>query len=202
MKTDIFVNRSVIDSKESLKKQFDISKPFRHVLVKDFLNEPRARKIVQALKKEKFEEKEADLFHLYQTKDLESTNNKVLKEVYSLFSSSEFLEIIKEITGIKATKIDMAGSLYKDTNYLLCHDDQLSGRKIAYILYLSEDFKEREGGSLVFFNSKDKKPTSIAKKYPPLWNSLMLFEVSPISYHEVEENISNKDRYALGGWFH
>ncbi|MBX4196451.1 2OG-Fe(II) oxygenase [Candidatus Pacearchaeota archaeon] len=198
----IFVNRSVAGMASTLKDRFDAAKPFRHVVIRDLLNEDMARKVLQALKSERFEEKESDLFHLHQTKDLQSTRNKTLQELHSLFSSKDFLGLIQEITGIKTKKIDMAGSLYKDTNYLLCHDDQLSGRKIAYIFYLSESFEEKDGGCLVLFNSKQGKPTTISQKHLPLWNSLMIFEVSARSYHEVEENVSTKDRYAIGGWFH
>ena len=40
-------------------------------------------------------------------------------------------------------------------DYLLCHDDQLEGRRFAYILYLTPDWEESDGGSLQLFNSKE-----------------------------------------------
>ena len=64
----------------------------------------------------------------------------------------------------------MAGTLYVDTDYLLCHDDQLEGRKIAYLFYLS-DMKETDGGSLNLFASKNRVPTTIERKIIPKFNT-------------------------------
>ena len=91
--------------------------------------------------------------------------------------------------------------MYSDTCYLLCHDDDLEGRKIAFTLYLS-NLTQPEGGSLCLFSSKNKFPERIIKKLEPKLNSLVIFEVSKTSFHEVEEVIAKKQRIALGGWLH
>ena len=96
----------------------------------------------------------------------------------------------------------MAGTLYESGDYLLCHDDELEGRKIAYVFYLSENFKEGDSGNFTLFDSKMGKPFRAVKKYVPLFNRLLIFEVSRKSFHEVEENLSDKKRYAIGGWLH
>ncbi|MEK6818670.1 MAG: 2OG-Fe(II) oxygenase family protein, partial [Nanoarchaeota archaeon] len=150
-----------------------------------------------------FEEKEADLFHFHQTNDFINLREGKLKDFYEYFKGKEVKKLIEEITGIKLkAKIDMAGSLYKDTNFLLCHDDELSGRKIAFLIYLPKNFEEKDGGSFVLFDSKNEKPLNKTIKYLPKWNSFLMFEVSKISFHEVEEVIGKKERYAIGGWFH
>jgi Rps23 Pro-64 3,4-dihydroxylase Tpa1-like proline 4-hydroxylase len=42
--------------------------------------------------------------------------------------------------------IDMSCARYIDGSTLLCHDDELEGRRIAYILYLvPKDWKEEDG---------------------------------------------------------
>ena len=189
--------------KEFRKKFFD-GKPFEHLLLRDFLEEKRAKKVLEALKKEKFEHKECDLFSLSQTNDLKYSKNKVLQEFYRLMVSKEFAKWIEEITGISLNreKIDMSGSLYEECDYLLCHDDQLEGRKIAFIYYLSSDFSEKEGGAFVMFDCENGQAGGIAKRYSPRLNSFLIFIVSDKSFHEVEENMSNKDRYAIGGWLH
>ena len=96
----------------------------------------------------------------------------------------------------------MAGTLYESGDFLLCHDDKLEGRKIAYVFYLTENFKEKDGGSFVLFNSANGKPGEVAQKHLPLFNHLLLFSVSRKSFHEVEENLSDKKRYAIGGWLY
>lgn len=35
---------------------------------------------------------------------------------------------------------------------LLCHDDELEGRRIAYIYYLVDDWTEADGGALDLFS--------------------------------------------------
>lgn len=187
-----------------LREFFEKGEPYKHVLVKEFLSEDFAQKVFSALKEEKFEHKECDLFSLSQTEDFKFVKNKVLKKFYEFFRSRKFVEWIEKISRIKLKigTIDMAGSLYGDCDYLLCHDDQLEGRKIAFIYYLNKDFQEGDGGSFVMWEKDRKGNWNIAEKYSPLWNSFLMFEVSEKSFHEVEENFSNKERYAIGGWFH
>lgn len=44
------------------------------------------------------------------------------------------------------------------TDYLLCHDDQLENRKIAFILYLTEsDWSNEDGGQLELFKCSSCK---------------------------------------------
>ena len=38
-------------------------------------------------------------------------------------------------------------------DHLLCHDDELDSRRIAFIIYMSEEWKEDYGGSLDLFDS-------------------------------------------------
>ena len=44
--------------------------------------------------------------------------------------------------------------LHSDT--LLCHDDELEGRRIAYIYYLVDNWKEADGGALDLFSVEGK----------------------------------------------
>ena len=34
-------------------------------------------------------------------------------------------------------------------DYLLCHDDQLEGRRVAFIFYLVQDWTAQDGGELI-----------------------------------------------------
>jgi len=99
----------------------------------------------------------------------------------------------------------MAGLRFGQTDHLLCHDDELEGRRIAYIVYLvPEDWEEADGGTLDLFAVDDKlQPTRVVKRLVPAWNSFSFFEVSPVSYHQVAEVISaDKTRVSISGWFH
>src|SRR3989344_6752066 len=108
--------------------------------------------------------KQADLFQFSQTNDLVGTKNKILSAFRSILCSPDFLKALSVISGIelKPNTIDIAGTLYQDTDFLLCHDDQLEGRAIAFLYYLS-DLDPMEGGRLLLYNSKNKKPSAVVK---------------------------------------
>lgn len=185
-------------------RSFTSARPFPHVVLHDFLIESQAEQLLAALKKEEFFHKESDLFSLSQTADLASSDNPVICSFYSLVQSSDFAAFMQRLSGlsVKPGVLDFAGSLYESGDYLLCHDDQVEDRKIAYILYLSKGFEKKDGAEFILFNNKEGIPQDVAASYPPVWNSLLFFEVSPISFHMVGENCSSKKRYAIGGWLH
>ena len=70
---------------------------------------------------------------------------------------------------------------------LLCHDDELEGRRVAYILYLvDEDWNSEDGGGLDLFNvDSNGQPDKITATVQPEWNSLAFFAVTPTSFHQV-----------------
>ena len=66
------------------------------------------------------------------------------------------------VTGIKLTDtVDMFAAKYERTDYLGCHDDELEGRRIAYIMYLvSPKWDEKDGGSLDLFDTDERGETA------------------------------------------
>jgi len=190
------------NERTKLKKEFLSAKPFHNLVLDGFFDSSKLKKVFQALLKEPFERKEADLFDLCQTQDLETSEDKALIEFRDYLRAKEFVSFIESITGLnlRAGKISIAGSLYEDGNYLLCHDDQLEGRKIAFMIYFS-DLNIRDGGSLDLFSSSKGKPKDIVKSIQPKFNRFAFFEVSKTSFHQVREVIG-KQRFAIGGWFY
>ncbi|XP_057566608.1 prolyl 3-hydroxylase OGFOD1 isoform X3 [Hippopotamus amphibius kiboko] len=87
---------------------------------------------------------------------------------------------------------------------LLCHDDELEGRRIAFILYLVPPWDRSLGGTLDLYNIDEHfQPKQIVKSLIPSWNTLVFFEVSPVSFHQVSEVLSEeKSRLSISGWFH
>lgn len=212
-----YLNKKIINS---LYSSFSSTQPFPNLELPKFFQEEKLLQVLQALGEETFILKEADLFQFSQTADLvgarktgffctegqtcpSCAKNSVLQEFRSFLSSLEFVSYLSTLTGItlQPQKIDLSGTIYQDTDYLLCHDDQLEGRKIAYIIYLS-DLLLKEGGGLVLYNSQKGIPTTKAKTIVPKFNTLAFFEVSPRSFHSVEEVVSDTQRIALTGWFY
>ena len=184
-----------------LKEEFIEAKPFPNLSIKNFLKDHKL--LFEAIKKEQFYKKDSDLFSFSQTNNLFYSKNPIMQSAVKLFSSQTFSSLISTISGIKLKPgaLDVFGSLYEKTGYLLCHDDRVEDRKIAFILYLST-LAEKDGGALALYSNKGKHPYQKISSYSPIENSLFIFQVSNISWHEVEEVISNKKRYAIGGWLH
>jgi phosphatidylinositol glycan class S len=178
-----------------LKKQFSSNKPFPHLVLGNFFS-PKIKTVAKQLLKERFYEQNSDLFQFEQTDDCRNAKQPAVKEFYKFFSSRGFIAFISQITGKNLKSIDMSGFIYDDTDYLLPHDDRLSGRKIAYVIQLGDNFKEADGGALQFFKGK-----KIVKSVPPRFNTLIIFEVSSKSLHQVQEVVS-KRRISFAGWFH
>ena len=184
-----------------LKEEFIEAKPFPNLSIKNFLKDHKL--LFEAIKKEQFYKKDSDLFSFSQTNNLFYSKNPIMQSAVKLFSSQTFSSLISTISGIKLKPgaLDVFGSLYEKTGYLLCHDDRVEDRKIAFILYLST-LAEKDGGALALYSNKRNHPYQKINSYPLIENSLFIFKVSKVSWHEVEEVIADKKRYAIGGWLH
>lgn len=198
-----WLNKKILVADKEHFKIFKDNKPFQHLEITNFFQAEKIADILEALTKEEFYEKNADLFSFKQTQDFITTKEKTLQEIRAMLTSTEFTKYMEAITGLqlKEETIDLHATLYEDTDYLLCHDDKLEGRAIAFIVYLS-DLEENDGGSLNLFAAREQKPTNVIKRIIPKINSFVFFHVTPTSFHEVSEMLVDKQRIALGGWFH
>ena len=84
------------------------------------------------------------------------TNEKLLivcAGVCRKMFQEEVSDWMQEVTGITLnSKVAMTCSRYDYTDVLLCHDDELDTRRIAFILYLVPPWKEEDGGALHLFD--------------------------------------------------
>jgi Rps23 Pro-64 3,4-dihydroxylase Tpa1-like proline 4-hydroxylase len=188
----------------AMNKEFASGRPFKHIFLREFLKENKANELAEALKGENFERKESDLFSFSQTYDLQDSDNDLILDFVEFLQCNEFSTFIEKIIGVplKEDALDLFGSLYEDTDHLLCHDDLLEDRKIAYLFYLGDDFLEKDGGALEMYSDKNGGPDMVEKKYSPIFNGFAMFAVSGKSWHSVGEVIGDKKRYAIGGWMH
>jgi len=196
-------------NQESLNEKGSIihSSPFKCCLVPNFISD---EDFLKGLEKEllqlKFFEKSNDLYKFHQSDDLKkSTKSHVTSLRHVLYN--DFRMWLQEISGFTdlTDQVDMSCAKYEHTDVLLCHDDELEGRRIAYIFYLvPPDWEESDGGTLDLFSTDEHgQPEQITRTLVPQWNSLAFFEVTPISFHQVSEVLSlNKTRLSISGWFH
>eukprot|EP00658_Telonema_sp_P-2_P007831 TRINITY_DN12919_c0_g1_i2.p1 TRINITY_DN12919_c0_g1~~TRINITY_DN12919_c0_g1_i2.p1 ORF type:complete len:533 (-),score=137.88 TRINITY_DN12919_c0_g1_i2:302-1900(-) len=197
---------------DAICQSFKSGAPFKHCQVRDFLEEGFVETLERELYKLKYMERDNDLYQFMQTKDdLRSCDAPAVKAVREVLYSQKVRSLLQKVTGIELNDtVDMSAAVYQAGSHLLCHDDELDGRRIAYILYLvPDDWTEAEGGVLDLYSSDDRGlPTSIAKTVVPMRNSLTFFEVSPTSWHQVREVTTTKRglgqgaRLSISGWFH
>ncbi|KAH9501493.1 Prolyl 3-hydroxylase ogfod1 [Dermatophagoides farinae] len=155
------------------------------------------------------ERRNNDLYSLKQSNDLKTY--PLLENIVTFFRIKVKL-LLEEITGLKLNNnVALTFSKYEQNDYLLCHDDQLEQRKIAFILYLvDEQWSATDGGQLELFATEpdaeghyDAQPTKITTKLTPKSNTLAFFEVNSKSFHQVGEILTNRSpRWSINGWFH
>ncbi|MBI1968894.1 2OG-Fe(II) oxygenase [Candidatus Woesearchaeota archaeon] len=196
----LWIRKQYLQKKQKLllKKRFQGARPFPHLVLSNFFVEEKLLPVLQAVRELPFFSKASDLFQFKQSADFSGMKEPVLQEFRDALRSSAFTSFLEEITGmkLKSGAIDLAASLYQDTDFLLCHDDQLEQRLLAFILYFST-LKRQEGGALCLYDTQEK----IAKKIMPRWNTFVIFRVSKKSLHAVEE-VVKAQRLAAGGWYH
>ena len=138
---------------------FLTSDPFSVCSVKNFLSSPEA---VDALESElgdlEFVEKSNDLYKFKQSaSDLaEARAGHPAVEAFHALMRTEAKNWLSDATGLHLEEgsIDMFCARYDYTDYLLCHDDRLEGRLIAYIFYLvPESWRAEDGGALDLFDA-------------------------------------------------
>ncbi|KAG7189146.1 hypothetical protein KM043_008714 [Ampulex compressa] len=182
-----------------------ISKPFRVCKLSNFLaNEEFMDDVKNELLDVKSRRNSIDLYQFEQTSDLANVDTKNLKLLYNTFQS-RLAEWMADNTKIELNrKISMSSSCYSDTDYLLCHDDNMGDRRIAFVLYLSKNWTAEDGGALDLFDTDENGlPRNVVRSLIPEYNSLVFFEVVDNSYHQVAEVTSgDKSRWTINGWFH
>ncbi|XP_036997422.2 prolyl 3-hydroxylase OGFOD1 isoform X1 [Artibeus jamaicensis] len=179
--------------------------PFLHCVIPNFIPSPN---FLEGLQKEllnlDFHEKYNDLYKFQQSDDLKKRREPHICALRKILFE-DFRAWLSDISKIDLEPtIDMSCAKYEFSDALLCHDDELEGRRIAFILYLVPPWDGSLGGTLDLYSVDEYcQPKQIVKSLTPSWNTLVFFEVSPVSFHQVSEVLSEeKSRLSISGWFH
>ncbi|CAF1381420.1 unnamed protein product, partial [Didymodactylos carnosus] len=189
-----------------------VHEPFSHSIIDDFIideNNSYLHQLAIELNNIKFNKKDNDLYKFKQSDDLTNITLPAIEKIKQ-FLYINFKDWLIKATGIQLIdKIDMTCSIYRHTDYLLCHDDDIhgdvEGRRIAFIYYLVPlTWSHQDGGTLDLFDiDENQQPIRIAQSLIPKHNRLTFFEVSDKSYHQVAEVLNEMDtRLSINGWFH
>ncbi|KAH7970758.1 hypothetical protein HPB49_015324 [Dermacentor silvarum] len=182
-----------------------ITDPFNVCLLHNLLEDKGS---IDSLKSElfdiEFHTKNNDLYKFHQSDDLQNFDTPYIHAFRKCLEGT-LAPWLRDVTGIPLDgSISLTCSKYSYTDILLCHDDELEGRRIAFILYLTPGWTSEDGGSLDLFDTDSNgQPRDIVRSILPRFNSFAFFEVSPVSFHQVAEVLSeDKVRLSVGGWFH
>lgn len=174
-------------------KVYSLADPFPHVIIDDFLPPSVLNEIL-----EEFPSPQAENWirykSTYDTK-LESRDENKLslatRHLIAQFNSSDFLEFLEALTGIKGLISDphlFGGGLHQIVRggFLKIHADfnrhprlQLD-RRINLLLFLNKEWKDEYGGHLELW---DTEMTKCVKKIRPLFNRCVIFNTTDNSFH-------------------
>jgi Rps23 Pro-64 3,4-dihydroxylase Tpa1-like proline 4-hydroxylase len=192
-KSDAFVNTTHFQSQNvaTYKHMFLNAPPYPHLMLRDVFDESLLHKVKEELLAGNFFQKRNDLYDFHQSDDLKKMKAGATTQLRDIVYGTAFRKLMADIVGFELNEtIDISAAKYVKGSYLLCHDDDLSERRIAYIIYLvPESWTEADGGTLDLFGLAD--PDSLAKdpsaavvpggvrtRLVPEWNSMAFFAVS------------------------
>lgn len=173
VKKEVMANISDAVTEETLKKQvaeaWSRRTPFRHeAIVMDmdpFLhcvipNFIQSQSFLEGLQKEllnlDFHEKYNDLYKFQQSDDLKKRREPHICALRKILFE-HFRAWLSDISKIDLeSTIDMSCAKYEFSDALLCHDDELEGRRIAFILYLVPPWDRSLGGTLDMYSVDGK----------------------------------------------
>lgn len=179
--------------------------PFYYHVIDDFFDYNTAKKI-----ESEFPDYNSDVWFQYNNpiEKKKACNNWYFfkEEIYKTFchlNSYEFIEKIKDITGIKVLYPDIG--LHGGGMHISGRDDKLNihldysihpklklQRKLNLIVYMSENWDTEWGGNLEFWtHDHDKnKPRECGKKINNIFNRAVLFDTTQNSWHGYPEPLS------------
>jgi len=198
-------------------KKYD--EPYDHYIFENFFSEELAKKLSNNF----LEYENMDWFFYnnpIENKKAISDWNKFPKETYQIFQyfcSIEFIDIIKQITGVRNIYPDYGlhgggwhmhgngGNLNVHKDYSI-HPKLLLQRKFNLIVYLTEDWDVNWGGGLELWShdAKNNKPLKLEKVVDCLYNRAILFDTTQNSWHGLPNYIkcpSEKFRKSMAVYY-
>ena len=189
---------------DSLHKEFVNSGSVKYVVINNFLSEEWANKLHDEFPLpetsddpwKKFDDPVENRYTLWNHEGVSS-----VVDIVKVAHSQKFIKIIEEITGFKNILIDPS---YKHATGLTAmpRDGKLSihidvninmqsgtQRRCNLLIYLNKEWKDEYGGALQVGDS----PSTCKDILAPAWNTAVILENSPISYHGIPYRLKCPD---------
>jgi len=202
-----------------LHQQFQEAKPFRHLVIDDFLEPGFARSLVETFPAfdESLSINESGKVGQKCVHEAVRALGTSYEKLDDLVRSPEFLDLVERLTGIPGLVYDpdyfgggthenLSGQdldLHIDFNY---HPTTHLHRRLNLILFLNEDWQADWGGALEL-SEDPRKPGSCKQSILPVFNRLAMFATTEHSWHgfprivDTERPLSRKS-FALYYYSH
>lgn len=201
---------------------FQNAKPFPHVVIDDYWHADKLREVIAALPP-----KESPIWKRYQKQKRGcreiSLLGPVVRKFFQTFTAPNIVESIEQLTGVNQLipdttyagaglhAVSRGGSLgvHVDFNEL----KKIKGvieepvyRRLNTFLYLNEDWREEWGGGLTLYEPRvDDRPGKAVKTIAPVFNRLVIFESSDVSWHGHPEPLrcpEGRERLSLACYWY
>lgn len=118
------------------------------------------------------------------------------------FKDFKFINFLNSITGVKTHphKVTMNCVAMSQGDYLREHKDDHDNFRLAYVFYLSQNWKQIFGGKLQLLDSSKNKHT-----VEPEFNTFVIFSVAEKTSHYVEpvrSEAGDWQRRTISGWLY
>ena len=193
------LRKPVLSGTARYRQRFRCAKPFKHVVIrnafdKKWLNTFRHELVGHPLRRATTK--------LYSTRSFEilSSKNPVIRVWYHFFMR-DMIPWVERETSRRLSRLwaHMSFYEYRRSSYLKVHNDNVGHRAVAFVVNLSEIPADQGGGLWLLQANRKRKPT-VVKTIPQHFNSLILFEVSRRSLHQIEPIKSDRKRLTVSGW--
>jgi len=188
---------------DQLARAWRAAQPFPHLVFDDFAPAERLAELMETLEEEPVHRYEGDIFAFEASAPEPATS--ALAALRDAFART-LAPPLARITDRRLDRVDMRAYAYRVGHYLLPHSDHQEGlaRQLAYAYYLPSP-EPPAGGELEMFACRAEGGELVAieraRLYEPVANRLIVFDVSPVSLHQVREVLAGL-RISLAGWFY
>jgi hypothetical protein len=211
MENNPIFNSFIFDSqyKDGLHTRFQVALPFKHLVIDDFLDPGFAQALLLG-----FPSLDSMKTHYSGINEKKAEDNdlarlnKCFLQLHEALSSVEFIGWLTTLTGIPslhAVNDRLGYGLHQGGNrsFLDIHIDYnihpitRLQRRLNFLIFLNPGWKEEWGGYLELWDIRSKK---VAQSIAPVFNRIVIFECSEISYHgysriTVPPDVTRKSYY-------
>ncbi|MGE5617189.1 MAG: 2OG-Fe(II) oxygenase, partial [Bacillota bacterium] len=190
------IRAEVVDSSLDIQNAFQKAKPFRHVVVDNFLDGAVCEALLQDFPP--FDKRKAinEMGDVGRKAVFESVAgiSAAYRAFYRYINSPQFLKSIEDLTGIPDLIADetlFGGGTHEnlDGQGLDVHVDfniderRMLHRRLNVLVYLNKEWREEWGGCIELHSDPWRPEADEVQRFLPLFNRAVIFETNEYSWH-------------------